>query len=36
MIKKLLLFACMVLPFFVFSQKAERANVLMEICTGTW
>ncbi len=36
MIKKILLFACMILPFFVFSQRAERANVLVEVTTGTW
>ncbi len=26
----------MILPFLVLSQKAEKANVLLEICTGTW
>ncbi len=36
MIKKLLLIACMILPFVVFSQKAERENVLVEVITGTW
>ncbi len=36
MVKKLLLFSCMMLPLLVFSQGVERANVLIEVCTGTW
>jgi hypothetical protein len=34
--KGLLVFLCFTLPFLVFSQRAQRENVLVEITTGTW